>query len=234
MRRVNCGPPRSGGIEYDVLRGILSGRRGPIRPEGRRERLQGERAVCRCSLDRRNVRLASCADCPVQTPYQRVIAERGEVPIDCANVISHAADESDLYRLMSIGEVQFTFGAAAALRSTAHGASPAAIVEAILRGDVVLLEGPPPLARSGAVIVPEPEPEPVPAAPARPQSWIEIQLLDEDDQPVPNEEYRIYLTDGSTRTGALDAQGLARVDDIDPGMCEVMFPNRHGREWSRA
>jgi type VI secretion system secreted protein VgrG len=56
--------------------------------------------------------------------------------------------------------------------------------------------------------------------------WIEIKLLDEDQNPVPGEQYRITLPDGETvAEGTLDDKGSARVDGIDPGTCQVSFPN---------
>jgi type VI secretion system secreted protein VgrG len=57
------------------------------------------------------------------------------------------------------------------------------------------------------------------------KSWIEIELLDEEGEPVPGERYRITLPDGSTVEGTLDQNGFARVDGIDPGNCEVSFPD---------
>ena len=56
--------------------------------------------------------------------------------------------------------------------------------------------------------------------------WIEIQLNDQDGNPVPGEPYKITLPDGTTiADGTLDDKGHARVDNIDPGTCQVTFPN---------
>jgi type VI secretion system secreted protein VgrG len=63
--------------------------------------------------------------------------------------------------------------------------------------------------------------------------WIEIELLDEDDNPVPGEPYRITLPDGTTLAdGTLDDKGWARVDHIDPGTCQVTFPRLDKDAWS--
>ena len=44
------------------------------------------------------------------------------------------------------------------------------------------------------------------------KSWIEIELVDEDKNPVPGEKYRITLPDGeSVAEGSLDEKGFARV-----------------------
>jgi hypothetical protein len=59
--------------------------------------------------------------------------------------------------------------------------------------------------------------------------WIEIVLQDEDGKPIANEEYRIVTPDGSERTGRLDGNGYARLDGLDPGSCDVMFPKLYER-----
>jgi type VI secretion system secreted protein VgrG len=62
--------------------------------------------------------------------------------------------------------------------------------------------------------------------------WIEIKLVDEDGKPVPGEPYQITLPDGSTiADGTLDEKGFARVDNIDPGTCQVTFPNLDEDSW---
>ena len=70
-------------------------------------------------------------------------------------------------------------------------------------------------------------------APKAPLTWIEIQLIGEDDRPIPGEVYRIELPDGSVRQGTLDAKGLARVDRIEPGTCVVTFPRLDEEAWKR-
>ncbi|HAV64562.1 MAG TPA: hypothetical protein DCY13_19615 [Verrucomicrobiales bacterium] len=63
-------------------------------------------------------------------------------------------------------------------------------------------------------------------------SWIEIELLDEDNEPVAGEAYRVKLPDGETvAEGTLDEKGRARVEGFEPGQCEVTFPNLDKSVW---
>jgi type VI secretion system secreted protein VgrG len=67
------------------------------------------------------------------------------------------------------------------------------------------------------------------------KSWIEIQLNDEEGNPIPGEPYKITLPDGTTiADGTLDNKGFARVDNIDPGTCQVTFPNLDKDAWEPA
>lgn len=65
------------------------------------------------------------------------------------------------------------------------------------------------------------------------KSWIEIELLDEDDHPVPGEKYEITLPDGSVAQGTLDEKGFARVEGIDPGTCQITFPELDQEAWTK-
>ncbi len=64
-------------------------------------------------------------------------------------------------------------------------------------------------------------------------SWIEIEMVGEDDSPIPGEAYRITLPDGTVAEGTLDDKGLARVDGIDPGNCQITFPNLDQDAWQK-
>ena len=57
------------------------------------------------------------------------------------------------------------------------------------------------------------------------EHWLEIELVDDDGNPVPNEAYTVELPDGSTVSGRLDDMGQARLEGIDPGTAKVSFPN---------
>lgn len=63
-------------------------------------------------------------------------------------------------------------------------------------------------------------------------TWITIELVGEDDKPIPGERYRIELPDGTVREGRLDGSGLARVRGIEePGQCVVTFPDLDEEAW---
>jgi len=65
------------------------------------------------------------------------------------------------------------------------------------------------------------------------KSWVRIKLVDQEDQPIPGEPYRVKLPDGSVAQGSLDDKGEAYISGIDDGDCEVTFPERDKRAWNR-
>jgi hypothetical protein len=66
------------------------------------------------------------------------------------------------------------------------------------------------------------------------KTWVAVQLIDDRGDPVPNVPYKVTLPDGSVMTGSLDDQGAVRFDEIDPGECQVSFPEIHSKEWKPA
>jgi hypothetical protein len=65
-------------------------------------------------------------------------------------------------------------------------------------------------------------------------SWIEIELIDEADEPVAGERYEVTLPDGSVAKGSLDSKGFARIDGIDPGECQISWPDLDKDAWQKA
>lgn len=66
------------------------------------------------------------------------------------------------------------------------------------------------------------------------KSWIEIELVDEDNKPVPGVRYRVTLPDGQTLAeGTLNKKGYAKVSNIDPGTCKVTFPEMDKSNWKK-
>ena len=66
------------------------------------------------------------------------------------------------------------------------------------------------------------------------KTWIEIELVGEDDKPIPGERYRITLPDGSVAEGTLDENGFARVEGFEKGKCKVTFPDLDKNAWESA
>jgi type VI secretion system secreted protein VgrG len=62
-------------------------------------------------------------------------------------------------------------------------------------------------------------------------SWIEIELVGEDDKPIPGEKYSITLPDNSVAEGTLDDKGFARVEGFEKGDCKVTFPELDAAAW---
>jgi len=62
--------------------------------------------------------------------------------------------------------------------------------------------------------------------------WIEIELVDEDDdEPISNEQYELTLPNGKVEKGTTDQNGCARFDGIDPGTCQLIFPKLDKALW---
>jgi hypothetical protein len=101
--------------------------------------------------------------------------------------------------------------------------------DAFARGELVALEVERP------VLVPRPWPEPprpsAEEATAEEVTWLAIELKDEQGKPVPHARYVVTLPDGGTREGTLNKNGYARVDGVNPGQCQVSFPELDGQSW---
>ncbi len=69
------------------------------------------------------------------------------------------------------------------------------------------------------------------ATPCQKKTWVAIELVDADGNPVPDEPYRLQLPDGKIVEGTLDSKGTAGVENIDPGDCKVCFPRLDGQVW---
>jgi len=64
------------------------------------------------------------------------------------------------------------------------------------------------------------------------RSWIAIQLIGEDDAPIPNEKYSVLLPGGTIVSGTLDAEGMASIQNIPSGVCSVSFPDLDKEAWT--
>ncbi len=107
-----------------------------------------------------------------------------------------------------------------------------AIAYRLERADLTLLRPRREYRSAELVIVPEQEDdEPVLAA-APELTWVEIQLVDEEGEPVAGQAYELTVPDGSVQKGKLNYRGRARVDDIGrPGACSVSVRDLDGEAW---
>jgi hypothetical protein len=64
-------------------------------------------------------------------------------------------------------------------------------------------------------------------------SWIEIELVGEDDEGIPGEKYKITLPDDSLAEGTLGEKGAARVEGFEKGTCKVCFPDLDKEAWEK-
>ena len=57
------------------------------------------------------------------------------------------------------------------------------------------------------------------------ETYVELELRDEDGKAMANEEYVLFLPDGSVRKGRLDGSGKKKEGKIPSGLSSVKFPN---------
>lgn len=128
-------------------------------------------------------------------------------------------------------------GVALGGRLADDGASLRARVRAALgEGRVLALREGREVQRTGAAPKERDEEAQPPApTPRETKTWVTVRLLEEGDppRPVAHARYRIALTDGAVREGRLDAMGTAHFDGLDPGTCEVTFPDHDRRAPSK-
>jgi hypothetical protein len=59
--------------------------------------------------------------------------------------------------------------------------------------------------------------------------WVEIEIVDPDDVPVPGLDVAIELPNGDVRRARTDSRGLLRIDQVrDAGDCKITFPDLAG------
>ncbi len=65
-------------------------------------------------------------------------------------------------------------------------------------------------------------------------SWIEIELIDMEDGPVPGERYIVTLPDGTEKEGTIGSTGIVKVSCDSPGTCKLTFPDLDEEAWESA
>ncbi len=57
------------------------------------------------------------------------------------------------------------------------------------------------------------------------KDYVDIVLTNQNGTPIPDQDYVLYMPDGSQRKGKLDKTGRAMERNVPPGDCRVEFPN---------
>jgi uncharacterized Zn-binding protein involved in type VI secretion len=60
------------------------------------------------------------------------------------------------------------------------------------------------------------------------QDWIEVKLLDDENNPIANADYLLYFSNGEIRKGRLDGNGKAKIENVPPVPHKVVFPRHLG------
>ncbi|OUS23953.1 hypothetical protein A9Q99_25700 [Gammaproteobacteria bacterium 45_16_T64] len=63
------------------------------------------------------------------------------------------------------------------------------------------------------------------------ESNVEIKLVDDEGEPVPNRKYELHLTDDSILEGMLDDDGYALISGENLDGAKVMFPELDEKAW---
>ena len=71
------------------------------------------------------------------------------------------------------------------------------------------------------------------SCPSEDTTWIEIELVGEDDTGIADAAYLIVTADGKEFRGKTDANGLARLEGIVKGDCKVGFPLLDQEAWKK-
>lgn len=106
------------------------------------------------------------------------------------------------------------------------------IAQRIARGDLILVREVHQWTSPG-LVEPVEELEP-PEEVIEKLEWIEVLIVDEDDQPLPNVAYKLVLPDGSSRMGKTNNVGIARYDRIPPGSCTFELTEMDAGAWKQA
>jgi len=83
------------------------------------------------------------------------------------------------------------------------------------------------------IVEPAPPRAPPPSLPTQAvaKSFIALELICTKGKPIANARYQMTLSDRTRLTGSLNAQGVTRVEGIDPGTCQIEFPDFAAEEW---
>ncbi len=164
--------------------------------------------------------------------------ERSASPLELRLLIRQLMDEEPPWRSERLRELCETLGMGGFLRPTSEARRRVLLDELLRRltsvgSPLVLLREPPPLFERRSAGESELEDTPFEAR-DEDTEWIEIQLVDKENNPVPNVRYRIELPDHRVRTGRTNANGVIRYDRIRGGTCKFTFPDLDEEAWEPA
>jgi hypothetical protein len=175
--------------------------------------------------------VSDCDRCDNRALHVR-LDPRGLSPLELARVLVHGRRQADLRNLL------LRFGDVHEFHRTLDRSVVDRLGWLVQTGRLIAIECreplmpyvedlPPPPVEAGGAFTPSQTKEPE-------KTWVEILLLDDTGKPVPGQKYRIKTPDGVLHEGTLDDTGKARVGDLDPGSCDISFPEIDGGEWKPA
>src|SRR5919108_1993680 len=62
--------------------------------------------------------------------------------------------------------------------------------------------------------------------------WVEMEMVDHDDKPVPDVRFKLTTANGREIVGRLDSNGHARIEGVRPGSCTLTFPDLPPDAWN--
>ena len=63
------------------------------------------------------------------------------------------------------------------------------------------------------------------------RTWIEVRVVDDNNNPISGKRARLHLTDGRVVEKVLEDDGLVRGDEIPAGVCKFVLPVKDRKEW---
>lgn len=153
---------------------------------------------------------------------------RGAARVSVRDPAAARALASRVIRRAGAGAVIALLGSAVTAQRAARTDLDGALARALVRGEVTAWRRVHRLPTRAEGAGEDAEPLVTQSDPSRGKTWIEIELLDMDGNPVPGEPYSITLPDGTVREGSLDARGRAYFGGLDPGEAQVRWTARDG------
>ena len=62
------------------------------------------------------------------------------------------------------------------------------------------------------------------------RDFVELYLKNDDEEAIGNAQYRVFLSNGEVRSGQLDGNGYAKIENVPPGRWRAEFPEHSSLE----